>query len=303
LAKYGIADDQFHNDILAANLLLNRDSRSAVAAAVWKMCQRNEDWGGLPNLFECLVELDEPGIHEWLVTQAYEPDGVVRSTGRRAAIIRALGKLDVEAAFRACESAILCGVADQLDLAKTLVGLHSEGAIPALCRIASQGARAAVRYAAGNALRFVKRKEQVCEALEKLLQSQNSTERKVAVELTGWAGPDSMYAHSLRSALDDYSISVRSAACNSLRLLEIEVEARELLTLLKQSRGARTWSLLDAVIKSANPHALQSNSDPLFLGRAYPVDDLPYWLYCKRRLDRRVKEIEKDLDDMDRKDE
>jgi hypothetical protein len=274
-----------------------------VAAAVWKTCQADPHWGGLAELFACLVELDEPGLHEWLVRQAYEPDGVVRTSGRRAWIIRALARIDIDAAFRACESALLSEAHDLSDLARTLIDLDPERAIPVLCKVAAQAAKAAVRYAVGLALRHVRQRVLVRAELENLLQSQSATERKVAVELAGWAGPGSLDASTLRAALDDHSLAVRVAAGNALGRYEIEADANELLALLKESRGAQAWSLLDAVLRSSNPHALQTKGDPLCVGDAYPDDDVPYWLHCRSRLERRVKEIEKELDDMDRKDE
>jgi hypothetical protein len=183
-----------------------------------------------------------------------------------------------------------------------MINLSPERAMPVVCKIAAQATKAAVRYAIGQALRLVRPNELVRAELERLLQSENASERKAAVELAGWAGPGSLSPSTLRATLDDYSIAVRAAGCNALRRHNIEADARELLALLKESCGARAWSLLDAVLRSANPHALQTKGDPLFLGDAYPDEDVPYWLYSRRQLERRVKEIEKELDDMDRKD-
>ena len=273
-----------------------------MAAAVWQTIQSHPHWGGQPELFDCLLDLDQSEVKEWLLTEAYEPDGAVRTSGRRAWIIRTLGKWDGEAAFRACESALLSGAKDSAELAVTLLELDVVRGISAACRLAAQNIGAEQRYSLGMALRTIKEKELLRRALEGLLKSHNSAERKAAVELAGWVGPNSLTEGSLQNVLDDDIFAVREAARDAILLYQAEKQGRQLIELFKGSRGSRAWSLLDAILSAANPHALQTKGDPLYLGDATPDDDMPYWLYSRKRLQQRSKDVEKELSDIDRRD-
>lgn len=303
LSKSGITPGHVHDDLLAVNLCRRSDYQATVAAVVWQTIQEHPDWGGQSELLDCLASLDDPAVKEWLLREAYEPDKAVRTVGRRAWIVRTLARFDDTAAYQACESALLSGAVDHDELAKALIELNSDRAIPVVCKVAAQRAKAAVRYSIGLALRQANQKEQVSAALMTLVQSDSASDRKVALELAGWVGVGCLPKSMLLAALDDYAIAVRVAACNALRCHAVEADAIELLTLLKDSHGARAWSLLDAILNSANPQALQTRGDPLFLGDAYPHNGVPYWIYCRGQLERRAKDIDKELGDMDRKED
>ena len=300
LARTGISPGHFHDNILAVNLCRSHSARATVGEAVWQTVQTHPDWGGQPVLFDCLLELDNPEVKEFLLREAYESDRPFRTSHHRAWIISTLGKIDREAAFRACESAMRSNFVDCDALAATLLRLDENRGVPILCQLAPRAVGVAIRYSIGHALRAVASRL-VRHSLNEMMKSDNALDRKVALALAGWAGPEAMDAEILQAAMDDYSIQVRDAACDALQRWHVENQSSQLLELLGKSRGSRAWGVLDALLSSADPRSLQTKDDRLYLGDAYPKDGAPYWLYSRKRLDDRVKEVEKELAEMDRK--
>ncbi len=297
--ELGIVPGHAHCNVLAFNLALRPQYRKSVAEVLWHAIQSNSWWRDSSSLIECLTELNEPEIRLFLIREAYEPDGAIHVVGHRESVIRTLLKIDSEAAFRACEHAFALRLKDRNLLATVLLDIDEQRAIPLLAKVFAWEDSTMVRHSIGRILRRCRSKELVREILQQMCLSDVSRHRCVSVELAGFQGPGFLESELRSIAINDDSAKVRSAAHTALRRQIRESQTLVLLNSFKNSSGSRTWSLLDAILDSADPILLRTQRDPVYLRDYMPADKQYCWLWIRDRLKKRVEELEKEAEKLD----
>jgi len=100
------------------------------------------------------------------------------------------------------------------------------------------------------------------------------SERKVVVELAGWL-PTPEIEEALGGVADcDYDIAVRRAAISALVLHSREAIICTLFTEFPSATPKKRWSLLLAILSTADSYLLTEYEDPLWLGTILS-DDVP----------------------------
>lgn len=187
---------------------------------------------------------------------------------------------------------------DRQQLPRLLFDLSPKHAIPVLCRGYVEEKSTLTKWAIGRILR-----KAGCAAHDYIRSQLGSSDYRVraaACEICGWLGPEA-FANVLELAADeDLHRSVRSAAESTILRQQVERHARELIVQLKQASGGRRWSLLDALVKIADPVLLMTADDQLSLVN-WRCDSPGLWQFLQTETENRSKELERDAEERDRK--
>jgi hypothetical protein len=292
LLRIGIIPGSPDGLMLAANLNGHSEYRTVVAQQVWTTLAANPWWGCSYELLASVTELEDPKIREFLIRAADETDDGTHIVGKRASTIRALAKLDPESARRACQTSISMRRKGCELLPAILLEIDEDSAIQFLCDAGASASSTLVRHSIGRAFRLASKQMHVVDVLRKMLEAADSNVRFSAAELAGFLGPGILNRELINAASRDFAPKVCKAATDALCRQRRESNVAELLVRLKESTGSRSWSLLDAILDTADPYLLKSASDKLWIGAFLPAEKQHCWIHIRDRLQERIRDVD-----------
>ena len=264
LRTIGISSGLVQSDLLAVNLAMRAETRKTVAEVLWNSILRSQGSLGMNAPLDCLAEIDSPEVREYLIQEAHAPDRGIHVVGQKASAIRALAKLDPDAAFRAAKIALRADVKDRELYPNVLVEVDEARAVAALFESCTLDQLTLVKWAIGRALRRVRDPALVLPWLDRLMKSEDPEARAIAVEMAGWQPPTDSSINRVRQiAISDPARDVRRAAEKAIQFLDHQQTALELLGAFKEAGGSRAWSYLAAIVKVCDPLLLTTQNDPL----------------------------------------
>jgi hypothetical protein len=244
------------------------ETRELSIEAAVKRCMHSRFLLDAP--YEIAAEANEPALREEILDKAFAARSFVTTLPLRA--IQGLAKFDVMRAVEAIELGLQSHQKIERELCRLLVSIAPEAAVAKLIDAASSIERGSLRRAAGRALRRLDPDAVARGLIERMTAS--ASERKVAAEVAGWLPIASVSEVLGHLANYDSSIDVRNAALGELDLQRSEANIRELLAAFPAASAARRWSLLVAILETADPYLLTDREDPLWLGSILS-DDVP----------------------------
>lgn len=292
-----------HHDVtelLVANLGSRKETRRGVAEIVWNGLSTNP-FHFSTEIYDCLSELKSVEVLEFLIEQANQPEHGMPVAGQKVAAIRALAKLDADAAFRACEAAMRLDQNDRNFYPKVLIEIDGARAIPILINTHIQAESHLTKWAISRVFRSIAEQFDVRATLQRLLHTESGEERMTGVEIAAWQQDSSWTEQLLHVARHDSDRRVRREAEHGLARIEANNFGLDLLQAIEQATGSRVWSYLDGLVKMCDPWLLTSENDPLWIGRALSTKSTALHIYVDRLLEKAQKHVEKKAEKLDKR--
>jgi hypothetical protein len=286
---------------VALNVSQFDDQKQPVAEKIWQQIKEN----GLPfvcvELLTLLGNLNLPEIREFLLHEAYEPEGSFSIARRREAAIRGLAKLDPDAAFEAVQNGLHHWTRERESLPGLLADLDEERAIPILCRAAIVEKSTLAEWAIGRALRWARAQECVRGSVAQMLSSENRREKLVGAQITGWLSGEYFDRDLKTLALNCTDRNVAESALSAISRRQAHAEVEQLLSTAAVMDGLPQWRLISAALKLGDPWLLAAANDPVSFVPL--VRALSAWNRLKVRdaLEKRKKSLVKEAEDVDRR--
>ena len=268
LQSAGAASLTEHEGFVIGVLYAHPATRAHGVAAAVASCRRGRHFGDAP--YDIAAEANDPVLRDQIVDKAFASRSFVVTEPLRA--IEGLAKFDAPRAVDAIELALQSHPKIERQLCRLLVRVAPEIAAHRLVQAAMLSERDSLRSAIGQALRRLD--PAVISPLIVDCMRGTVSERKAAAELAAWL-PAPVFAEALGHLADrDSASEVRHAA---LLALEHHRQEASLLASLEEFRTAsydRRWSLLIAILETAEPCLLTDRDDPLWLGNIFS-DEVP----------------------------
>ncbi len=237
----------------------------SVEAAV-ASCHRGRRLDDAP--YDIAAESDDRVLREQILDKAFAARSFVVTEPLRA--IEGLAKFDVSRAVSAIELALHSHPKIERQLCRLLVRIAPETAARRLIQTGISLARDSLNSAIGRALRRLD-PESISPLIIESMKGAIS-ERRFAAQLAAWL-PLSPLAEALGDLADRDSVSeVRHAALLALEHHRQEANLRALFEAFRAASCNQRWSLLTAILDSADPYLLTDRDDALWLGNILTRD-------------------------------
>jgi HEAT repeat protein len=236
--------------------------------------------------------LDTPRIMDFLEMEAFQPDGNLRFSGKKARSIRALGVFKSSWAYAAALRVLRNPEAnDRQEIAMVLLELDRELAIPTLISHAITEPSLLLRTSIARALR----KEGIVQQLIVALNDADPQARSSACFLLSFADPTPEVLRETRKLLDDIDEGVYEITIDAVHRLTEASVTNELGSayMAEQSLGRR-WILLDAALETTEPGDSWAGPPEWY---AQALSDQPSLVrdYAWKRLKARREDVERHI--------
>jgi hypothetical protein len=279
---------------------MRQQSRTAVAEVVWKACRENGSTLDSPHAIECLGELNDPMVTEFLMDEAFAPEKFIRFSGSKAAAIRALAKRDRDSAFRACERAFSLDEHDRDRYPALLMEIDESRAMEILGRWALEGRSAGALHAIGRAFRAAKDQTHAWNVIDGMVQSDSPEKRMAGARLASWHNTQVAREALNRLAIADAEHCVRREAESAMAQLLRHDACQELLSSFENTSGCRSWSYLESAIKLGDPVLLSTRDDDLFLWGRLASKSPGMRVLARKLIKSRLEDLQKQHERADR---
>ncbi len=223
------------------------------------------------------------------------PEGHVVFGSSRAAAIARLADADAELAVRLAAKA-LCETSDAGAVYLDVLLRHGgEAGVRLVCESAADSRLRERCRAAGVGIRSHAKADRAAPIVHAMLKDGDWRNRRSAAMLGGFLGPLVLKDQLTDLYREDSSWHVCVEAQQALRRMQMEAEARSLVSTLGGLSPVEVWGTLDCMLRLADPDFVFMKSDPL--GIQEFLDNAPFHvvLYLDKAIEKRRKKIETEL--------
>lgn len=238
--------------------------------------------------YEVAAESNAPAVRDLILDKAFTTRLFVTTQSVRA--IEGLAKFDLSRAIEAIEQGLQSHPSIERELCQLLVRIAPALAGEKLIDVALFLGRKSLLSAAGRALRRLDGIEVSRILIERTRRS--AAARRAAAEIAGWI-PSPALGDTLGQLADyDDASDVRHTALIALDRHGREAHVRALLVEFPAADAPRRWSLLYAILHSADPYLLADRTDPIWVGHVLSKNTPYIFAYhAKEVLQKRQREF------------
>ncbi|MCG8610215.1 MAG: hypothetical protein MI864_06730, partial [Pseudomonadales bacterium] len=213
--------------------------------------------------FSLAAESENAKVRELIIKDAFDDDETF--VGRKAKIISALAKFDIERAIVANERHLKTSENEVRELAILLTRLSPDDAAYRLIAIAEDRQNSLAAF--GHALRKAKAKDVECRLTESI-SSPSKNIRAVGAELAGWLAPNRLTKVLETMLTVETEEKPRQAALQAINRKHQQEITNNLISILEKGSCDRRWTYIISLQNLADPYLSLDPDDTLCIGRA-----------------------------------
>ena len=282
---------QWHAIQTAMVLLEHGDSKDGAMSFLKGLRDKRLHYGRLDaDVLEKLAQHGDPVARQHLLSLAFGSGA--HDLDAVAGAVRAVAKEDPDGAFQAARR--LFATSKQYGSALTLMAVDSRRGTEELLR-AYFGATLRMKIAIARTLRLKADPKVLIPALEALANAADEAHRALAAEVAGWLSHRERIPLVARLVNDPVQ-AVEKAALLAAHRRAAGIAGEELLRLIPLQAKPAQWAMMRALIKLVDPHLLASRDDILAIHGVLDQLSEEFRIEAKRLIDKRIKDIDRDLD-------